>query len=127
MATPQVQTINTSADRAKLAGAVVLTLAALAAYFSLSAKGSLVQWAVFLLGMAAAVALFLVSESGKQFIAFGRDAWREVRKVVWPTRKEATQITTYVFGFVLIMAMFLWLTDKSLEWLFYDLILGWKK
>ena len=127
MATPQVQTINTSADRAKLAGAVVLTLAALAAYFSLSAKGSLVQWAVFLLGMAAAVALFLVSESGKQFIAFGRDAWREVRKVVWPTRKEATQITAYVFGFVLIMAMFLWLTDKSLEWLFYDLILGWKK
>ena len=127
MATPQVQTINTSADRAKLAGAVVLTLAALAAYFSLSAKGSLVQWAVFLLGMAAAVALFLVSESGKQFIAFGRDAWREVRKVVWPTRKEAIQITAYVFGFVLIMAMFLWLTDKSLEWLFYDLILGWKK
>ena len=127
MATPQVQTINTSADRAKMAGAVVLTLAALAAYFSLSAKGSLVQWAVFLLGMAAAVALFLVSESGKQLIAFGRDAWREVRKVVWPTRKEATQITAYVFGFVLIMAMFLWLTDKSLEWLFYDLILGWKK
>jgi preprotein translocase subunit SecE len=127
MASPQVQTINTSADRAKLAGAVVLTLAALAAYFSLSAKGALVQWAVFLLGMAAAVALFLVSESGKQLIAFGRDAWREVRKVVWPTRKEATQITAYVFGFVLIMAMFLWLTDKSLEWLFYDLILGWKK
>jgi len=127
MATPQVQTISTSADRAKLAGAVVLTLAALAAYFSLSAKGALVQWAVFLLGMAAAVALFLVSESGKQLIAFGRDAWREVRKVVWPTRKEATQITAYVFGFVLIMAMFLWLTDKSLEWLFYDLILGWKK
>jgi len=127
MASPQVQTINTSADRAKLAGAVVLTLAALAAYFSLSAQGSLVQWAVFLLGMAAAVALFLMSESGKQLIAFGRDAWREVRKVVWPTRKEATQITAYVFGFVLIMAMFLWLTDKSLKWLFYDLILGWKK
>jgi preprotein translocase subunit SecE len=28
---------------------------------------------------------------------------------------------------VLIMAMFLWLTDKTLEWLLYDLILGWKK
>jgi preprotein translocase subunit SecE len=25
------------------------------------------------------------------------------------------------------MAVFLWLTDKSLEWVFYDLILGWKK
>ncbi|NBS03429.1 MAG: preprotein translocase subunit SecE, partial [Rhizobiales bacterium] len=25
------------------------------------------------------------------------------------------------------MALFLWLTDKTLEWIFYDLILGWKK
>lgn len=127
MATPQVQTINTAADKAKLAGAGGLALAALTAYFLLSKQGPLVQWLAFLLGMAAAVGVFLVSESGKQLVAFGRDAWREVRKVVWPTRKEATQITAYVFGFVLIMAMFLWLTDKTLEWLFYDLILGWKK
>jgi preprotein translocase subunit SecE len=26
-----------------------------------------------------------------------------------------------------VMALFLWLTDKTLEWVFYDLILGWKK
>lgn len=127
MATPQVQTINTAADKAKLAGAAGLALAALVAYFALSKQGQLLQWLVFLLGMVTAVAVFLTSESGKQLLAFGRDAWREVRKVVWPTRKEATQITAYVFGFVLIMAMFLWLTDKTLEWLFYDLILGWKK
>lgn len=127
MATPQVQTINTAADKAKLAGAAGLALAALVAYFALSNQGQLLQWLVFLLGMVTAAAMFLTSESGKQLLAFGRDAWREVRKVVWPTRKEATQITAYVFGFVLIMAMFLWLTDKTLEWLFYDLILGWKK
>jgi preprotein translocase subunit SecE len=36
-------------------------------------------------------------------------------------------MTLYVFGFVVIMALFLWLTDKTLEWLFYDAILGWKK
>ena len=110
-----------------MVGAMCLALLALVAYFLLSKQGALVQWLVFLLGLAAAAAVFLLSESGKQLVAFGRDAWREVRKVVWPTRKEATQITAYVFGFVLIMAMFLWLTDKTLEWLFYDLILGWKK
>jgi len=80
-----------------------------------------------LLGLGLAAATFFASESGRQLIAFGKDAWREVRKVVWPARKEAIQITAYVFGFVLIMALFLWLTDKTLEWLFYDLILGWKK
>jgi preprotein translocase subunit SecE len=127
MAIPQVQTINTAADKAKLAGAALLASAAFVAYFLLSKQGQLVQWLAFLVGMVAAIAVFLTSESGKQLVAFGRDAWREVRKVVWPTRKEATQITAYVFGFVLIMALFLWLTDKTLEWLFYDLILGWKK
>ena len=66
-------------------------------------------------------------QQGKALYAFGRDSWREVKKVVWPARKEAIQMTAYVFVFVLVMALFLWLTDKTLEWLFYDLILGWKK
>ena len=127
MATTQVQTVNTGAEKAKLAASVVLVVAALAAFYLLGKQGALVQWAALLLGLAAAVALFFTSESGRQLVAFGRDAWREVKKVVWPARKEAIQITAYVFGFVLIMALFLWLTDKTLEWLFYDLILGWKK
>jgi len=77
--------------------------------------------------LVAAVAVFFTSEAGRQLLAFGRDAVREVKKVVWPERKEAMQITAYVFGFVVVMAVFLWLTDKTLEWVFYDLILGWKK
>jgi len=28
---------------------------------------------------------------------------------------------------VVVMAIFLWLTDKGLEWVLYDLIMGWKK
>lgn len=127
MATSQVQTVNTGADKAKLAAAAVLVVAALASFYLLSKQGQLVQWAVLLLGLGVAAGVFFASESGRELIAFGRDAWREVRKVVWPARKEAIQITAYVFGFVVIMALFLWLTDKTLEWVFYDLILGWKK
>ena len=93
----------------------------------LASQGGLVQWAGLLVGLIAAVAVFLTSETGRQLIAFGRDAVREVKKVVWPERKEALQITAYVFAFVVVMALFLWLTDKTLEWVFYDLILGWKK
>ena len=51
----------------------------------------------------------------------------EVAKVVWPTRKEAMQMTGYVFAFVFVMALFMWITDKTLEWLLYDLILGWRR
>ena len=127
MATSQVQTVVTNPDKAKLAAAAALAIGALAAYYLLGKQGPLAQWAALLLGMAAGIAVFFTSEPGKELFAFGRDAWREVRKVVWPARKEAVQMTAYVFGFVVVMAIFLWLTDKTLEWVFYDLILGWKK
>jgi preprotein translocase subunit SecE len=126
MATPQVQTVNTTADKAKLALAAAFVIAGLVAYYALGKQGPLFQWLGLLALLALAVVVFLLSETGKSLTAFGQDAVREVKKVVWPARKEAIQMTVYVFGFVLIMALFLWLTDKTLEWFFYDLILGWK-
>jgi preprotein translocase subunit SecE len=127
MATSEVQTVSATGDKMRLALAGALVIAALVAYYMLAGKGSLAQWGGLLLGLVAAIVVFFTSESGRQLIAFGRDAVREVKKVVWPERKEAMQITAYVFAFVVVMALFLWLTDKTLEWVFYDLILGWKK
>ena len=126
MATSQVETVSTTADKAKIGLAVVLLLAALTGFYLLGKQGQLIQWGALLLGLAAAVAVFLSAETGRQLIAFGQDSWREVRKVVWPARKEAIQMTAYVFAFVVVMALFLWLTDKTLEWVFYDMLLGWK-
>jgi preprotein translocase subunit SecE len=127
MASTQVETVSTVADKAKLVLAVALVLGALTGFYLVAKQGPIVQWVVLVGGLVAAVVVFVISEPGKQLVAFGRDAWREVKKVVWPTRKEAIQMTLYVFGFVVVMALFLWLTDKTLEWVFYDLILGWKK
>ena len=127
MATSQVETVSTTADKAKLALAVILVMASLAGFYLLGKQGPLAQWGGLIAGLVAAAVMFMTSEPGKQFVAFGRDAWREVKKVVWPTRKEALQMTAYVFAFVVVMALFLWLTDKTLEWVFYDLILGWRK
>ena len=71
--------------------------------------------------------VFFASEPGRQLVAYGRDSAREVKKVGWPTRKEAMQMTGYVFAFVVVMALFLWLSDKTIEWVLYDLILGWRR
>ena len=127
MATSQVETVSTGADKAKLGTAVALVIAALVGFYVLGKQGQIAQWGALIAGLVAAVVVFITSESGKEFVAFGRDSWKEVRKVVWPTRKEAIQMTMYVIGFCAVMALFLWLTDKTLEWVFYDLILGWKK
>ena len=127
MATSQVETVSSAADKAKLAAVAALVVAAIAGFYLLSKQGPLAQWGVLIVGLVAAAGVFLVSEPGKQFVGFAQDAWREVKKVVWPTRKETVQMTAYVFVFVVVMALFLWLTDKTLEWVLYDLILGWRK
>lgn len=124
---PQVQTVTTGADKAKLAAAAALVIGSLVAFYLLGQKDMWLRVVVLLAGLIAAVGVFFVSESGKQLIAYGRESVREVKKVVWPTRKEAVQMTGYVFAFVVVMAVFLWITDKSLEWLLYDLVLGWKR
>jgi len=127
MAASQIETVGSGLEKAKLAASAMLVLAGLAGFYYASTQGVWVQWALLIVGLVLGVGVFLVSESGKQLIGFGRESWRELSKVVWPARKEAMMMTVYVFGFVVIMALFLWLTDKTLEWVFYDLILGWKK
>ena len=127
MANPQVETVSTGADKAKLAVAGVLVIGAVAAFYALGKQDLWLRVVALLVLLAAAVACSSPSEPGKQLIAFGRTRSSEVRKVVWPTRKEAMQMTGYVFAFVFVMALFLWLTDKTLEWVLYDLILGWKR
>ncbi len=127
MANPPVETVTTGAEKAKLAVAGLLTIGAVVAFYVLGKEAMWVRVAALIGGLIVAVAVFFTAESGRQLIAYGQDSAKEVRKVVWPTRKEALQMTGYVFAFVFVMAFFLWVTDKTLEWVLYDLILGWKR
>ena len=123
----QVETVSTGADKAKLAGAAVLLVGAVVVFYLLGRQDLWLRVLALMALLAAAVAVFFTAELGKQLIAFGRDSVRETKKVVWPTRKEAMQMTGYVFAFVFVMALFLWISDKTLEWVLYDLVLGWKR
>jgi preprotein translocase subunit SecE len=127
MSNPSIETVSTGADKAKLAAAGALVVAGVVAFYALGQQDLWLRVLALAVLVAGAVAVFFTSEAGKQLIAYGRDSSREVRKVVWPSRKEAMQMTGYVFAFVFVMALFLWLTDKTLEWALYDLILGWKR
>jgi preprotein translocase subunit SecE len=124
---PQVETVSSGADKARLALSVALLVGAVVAFYMLGKQDLWLRVVALLVLVAAAVATFFTSEHGKQLIAFGRDSVREVKKVVWPARNEALQMTGYVFAFVFVMALFMWLTDKTLEWVLYDLVLGWRR
>ncbi len=116
-----------AADIAKLVVAAALVVAGIAGYYWLAESALVLRILAVLAGIAAGAAVAWISAPGREFAAFAGEAYDEVKKVVWPTRKETIQTTTAVFAFVVVMAVFLWLTDKTLEWVLYDLILGWKK
>lgn len=127
MSQSHVETVSSSADKAKVYTALALVLLGVVAFYLLAKQGVYVQWGALVLALVLAAVVFLTSGLGKEFIAYVKSSIGEMKKVVWPTRKEATQVTLYVFAFVAVMALFMLLTDKTIEWVLYDLILGWKK
>jgi preprotein translocase subunit SecE len=116
-----------AADIAKLVIAAALVVAGIVGYYWLADGALILRVLAVLAGVAAGAAVAWFSTPGREFAVFAGESIAEVKKVVWPTRKETIQTTAAVFAFVLVMAVFLWLSDKTLEWVLYDLVLGWKK
>jgi preprotein translocase subunit SecE len=115
------------ADKIKFALALVLLVAGVVGFYLLSEQAMVLRVLSVLVGVALCAAVAWKTESGQRFAVFANETVAETKKVAWPSRKETFQTTGIVFAFVVIMALFLWVTDKSLEWALYDLILGWKK
>jgi preprotein translocase subunit SecE len=114
-------------DKIKMAAAALLVVAGLAGYYLLSSSAGLLRAGSIVAGILAGGAVAWFSAPGQQFLSFGKEAVAETKKVVWPTRKESFQTTGAVFAFVVVMALFLWVSDKTLEYLLYDVILKWSK
>jgi preprotein translocase subunit SecE len=127
MSNQPVQTVSPSGDKVKVVLAVCAVIAGVVGFYFLVNQPTYVRAGALVAGLVVAIAIAWTSAPGRGFLEFARESVRETKKVVWPSRKEATQITAVVFGFVLLMAIFLWGTDKVLEFVLYDLILGWKR
>jgi len=115
------------ADKVKLAVAVLLVLAGIGGFYQLSSSAMVLRLASILAGLVAGCAVAWFTAAGQEMLGFSREAVTETKKVVWPSRKESLQTTAAVFGFIVLMAIFLWISDKSLEFVLYDVVLGWKK
>jgi preprotein translocase subunit SecE len=114
-------------DIVKLVIAGALVAAGIAGYYVLSEQALVLRVLAVIGGTVAGAAVAWFTAPGKTFASFARESIVEVKKVVWPTRKETIQTTAAVFAFVVVMAVFLWVSDKALEWVLYEVILGWKK
>jgi preprotein translocase subunit SecE len=118
---------TSAVDIAKLAVAAVLLVAGIVGYYWFSDSALILRVLCVIGGALAGAGVAWMTAPGREFTVFAAEAVAEVKKVVWPTRKETMQTTAAVFAFVVVMAVFLWASDKTLEWVLYELVLGWKK
>jgi preprotein translocase subunit SecE len=127
MSNTTIENVTSTADRLKLGLAVVVIIAGIVGFSVLESKLPLVaRIAIFIGSLVVAAVIAWFSEPGRRTIAFAHESYNEVRRVVWPTRKETMQMTGIVFAFVAVMGLFLWALDKIIEWLLFGVLLGWK-
>ena len=127
MTTQNVETVNSKADIVLVTLAVLAAAGGVLGFTFLTDQPTLARVGVLIGGLAVALVVAWFSHPGKRFIAYGRESYEETKRVVWPSRKETMTTTGIVFAFVVVMAVFLWVSDKALEWVLYEVILGWKK
>lgn len=126
MSNHPVETVGTAGDKVKVALAIGALIAGVVGFFALVGQPTIARVGALVAGLVVAVLIAVTSAPGRDFIGFAKESWRETKKVVWPSRKEAGQLTLVVFAFVVMMAVFLWCADWLIEFVLYDLILGWK-
>ncbi|MEI7532659.1 MAG: preprotein translocase subunit SecE [Betaproteobacteria bacterium] len=115
-----------SQSNAVAIAALLIALSSLVGYYALPNEALWIRLSVLIGGFVVAIGMVAITSNGRRFISYSKDSINEVKKVVWPTRKESTQMTLIVFAFVAIMAIFLWSSDKIIEWVIFSLFLGWK-
>ena len=127
MSNTAIENVTSTADRLKLGLSVLVVLAGIIAYSALESRiPAVARVAIFIASLIVAALIVWFTEPGRRTVAFAHESYNEVRRVVWPTRKETMQMTGIVFAFVAIMGLFLWILDKFVEWALFSVLLGWK-
>lgn len=104
------------ADTIKIILAAVLALGAIAAFYFFNEHSVFLRTLGVVVVFGAATAVMLQTAMGKGVWVFAQDSYTEVRKVVWPTRKETINTTLIVVAVAILVALFLWLLDMTLIW-----------
>lgn len=123
----KVEDVTSGGDRVKLILAILVVVAGVVGFYLLRDQVLIFRVLSVIGGLVLGGLIAWTSTQGRRLLAFLRESWQETRRVVWPTKKETWSVTLYVFLFVVVMAIFLWLVDSGLQFVLYDLVLGWSR
>jgi preprotein translocase subunit SecE len=110
-------------DKVKLVAAVVVVVLGIAGFYYFDELSVLLRAGMVIVAVIAGAGIALTSAQGQKIWEFAKGARLELRKVVWPTRRETIQGTGVVLLMVVIVGIYLWIVDTALFWVVYDLIL----
>ena len=123
MSNQNVETVTSKSDIVLVTLAVLCAVAGVLAFSLLTEQSLAVRLGSLGAGLALGVVIAWFSPSGKRLLQYGRQSYEELRRVVWPTKKETLNTTGLVMAFVVLMAFFLFICDKIIEWGLYDVLL----
>ena len=112
----EVQESRSVMDTVKMFLSIAILLGSVVAYYTFADWHAVARILVVLLGVALAGYVLYTTELGASWFKYLVHTKKEVRQVVWPTRKETAQTTLIVVIAVIIVGIFLWLIDMFFLW-----------
>lgn len=107
-----------------MAVAIIIAVAGVFAFALMAEQPTAVRVGILIGSIAVGVVLGWFSAPGKEFAKYCKASYDELRRVVWPTRKETINTTGIVCAFVVIISFFLFVVDKLIEFVLYDVLLS---
>jgi preprotein translocase subunit SecE len=102
------------ADKLKLLAAVLIFAIGVGGFYYFGDKPDYLRVLMVLVPAGIGIAVASQTTVGRSVLEFAKGSRQEMRKVVWPERKETLQVTLVVFAMVVIVALFLWIVDWGL-------------
>lgn len=112
----EVQESRSMMDTVKMLLSIAILLGSIVSYYAFAEWHVVVRVLMVLLGVVLAGVVLYTTELGSSWFRYLSHTKKEVRQVVWPTRKETVQTTLIVVVAVIIVGIFLWLIDMFFLW-----------
>jgi preprotein translocase subunit SecE len=103
-------------DIVKLGLAVIAIVVGIGGFYFYADQSVLLRVIGLLVLLSIAVGLVFTTNLGQSFWQFAQGSKIELKKIVWPTKKETIQTTLIVGVMVLFVGILLWMFDGLLMW-----------
>lgn len=110
----RTESTSNAMDTLKWVASAAILIAAIGGFYYFAETSTLLRVIVLLVAVGVSIFIAAQTPTGRVGLDFVKESRTEVRKVVWPTRRETMQTTGLVIAMVAVVAVILWALDSLL-------------